>query len=118
MLKLRALLLLLFTLWTATSPAATRPKLVLLLIVDQFRADYLERFRGDFVPGGFNRLLSRGAVFANTHYDYASTETAPGHATLATGANPANHGIVANEWYDRERKRKTTSVEDPDYKLV
>ncbi len=118
MLRLGAWLLLLITLCPTAPAAAARPKLVLLLIVDQFRADYLERFRAEFVPGGFNRLLTRGAVFANTNYDYATTETAPGHATLATGALPANHGIVANDWYDRERKRETSAVEDPDYRLL
>lgn len=97
---------------------ASRPKLVVLLIVDQFRADYLERFRPDFVPGGFNRLLTQGAVFANTEYDYAVTETAPGHATVVTGSNPMSHGIVGNEWYDRVLKRRVNSIEDPDYKLV
>lgn len=118
MLRRHARFFLLLTLWTVVCPAAARPKLVFLLVIDQFRADYLERFRPDFVPGGFNRLLTRGAVFANTNYDYASTSTAPGHATISTGAIPAAHGIISNRWYDRERKNHVTSVSDSNYKLV
>ncbi len=118
MLRRRSLVLFLLFLWTATAFAATRPKLVFLLVIDQFRADYLERFRADFVPGGFNRLLANGAVFTNANYDYSLTETAPGHATIATGANPSSHGIVANEWLDRAENRRVTSVEDSDFKLI
>ena len=98
--------------------AEARPRLVVVLIIDQFRADYLEKFRGDFVPGGFARLLRHGAVFANTHYDYSGTETAPGHASISTGAVPAAHGIIGNLWYDRALKKSVTSVEDAAYKFV
>lgn len=104
--------------WVVAKDAVSRPRLVVLLIVDQFRADYLERFRAEFVPGGFRRLLERGAVFANTQYDYAVTETAPGHATLAAGTTPAYHGIVGNEWWDRGKNRRVSSIEDANYKLV
>jgi predicted AlkP superfamily pyrophosphatase or phosphodiesterase len=98
--------------------AAAKPKLVVLLVIDQFRADYLERFRSGFGPGGFNRLLNRGAVFTNCNYDYAATETAPGHATLATGALPSAHGIINNEWFDRTRNARLALVEDPDHQVV
>jgi len=98
--------------------AATRPKLVVVLVIDQFRADYLEKFRADFVPGGFNRLLRQGAVFVNTNYNYSGTETAPGHATISTGAVPAAHGIVGNYWYDRKQKKLVPSIEDVAYKIV
>ncbi len=95
-----------------------RPKLVLILVIDQFRYDYLVRFRQQFVEGGFNLLLTGGASFADCHYDYATTATGPGHATLLTGAYPNVHGIVGNEWYERSLRRSVYCVEDLTTKLV
>jgi predicted AlkP superfamily pyrophosphatase or phosphodiesterase len=86
--------------------------LVLILVIDQFRYDYLMRFRPYFVKGGFNRLLDGGAVFSDCRYDYATTMTGPGHATLLTGAYPNAHGIIGNDWYDRNSKREVYCVED------
>ena len=86
---LTAVLLMLFLLRVAIAGNATgyprRPKLVLILVIDQFRYDYLVRFRQRFVAGGFNLLLNGGANFADCRYDYATTTTGPGHATLLTG---------------------------------
>lgn len=98
----------------AAAPRDTvaRPRLVLLVVVDQFRADYLTRFGDLFGPGGFRRLLARGALWTDVAYDYVPTETAPGHAALATGAPPSATGIVGNTWYDRALGRTVTSVED------
>jgi predicted AlkP superfamily pyrophosphatase or phosphodiesterase len=87
------------------------------IVIDQFRADYLERFRPDFVEGGFNLLLG-GAYFVNCRYDYATTATGPGHATLFTGTYANIHGIIGNEWYDRSRHRVVNCVEDPQVKPV
>jgi len=95
-----------------------RPKLVLILVIDQFRYDYLVRFRQQFVAGGFNLLLTGGACFADCRYDYATTATGPGHATLLTGTYPNVHGIIGNEWYDRSLRRTVNCVEDPSTKLV
>jgi predicted AlkP superfamily pyrophosphatase or phosphodiesterase len=89
-----------------------RPKLVLVLVIDQFRYDYLMRFRPYFGKGGFNRLLEGGAVFTDCRYDYATTMTGPGHASLLTGAYPSSHGIIENNWYDRDLKREVYCVED------
>lgn len=89
-----------------------RPKLVLVLVIDQFRYDYLMRFRPYFGPGGFNRLLDGGAVFTDCRYNYATTMTGPGHATLLTGAYPSTTGIIENNWYDRARQREVYCVED------
>src|SRR5881227_667064 len=75
------------------------PKLVVVVIIDQFRGDYLERFRDQFGEGGFRLLLDRGAYFTDCNYDYANTRTAPGHATLLTAAYSNGHGIAANEWW-------------------
>lgn len=93
------------------------PKLVVIIVIDQLRFDYLTRFRPYFVERGFNLLLS-GANFVNCRYDYAITSTGPGHATLFTGAYPNIHGIVENDWYDRTLGRAVNCVEDPEAKLV
>src|SRR5580658_9164165 len=94
------------------------PKLVVVIIIDQFRGDYLERYRTQFGEGGFRLLLDHGANFTDCNYDYANTRTAPGHATLFTGAYSNGHGIVANEWWDPKKRKMVTSVEDDDAKLV
>lgn len=95
-----------------------RPKLVVVIVIDQFRGDYLERYRDQFGDSGFRLLLDHGAYFPDCNYDYANTRTAPGHSTLFTGAYTSGHGIVANEWWDPEKHRMVTSVEDDDTKLV
>jgi hypothetical protein len=94
------------------------PKLVVVIVIDQFRGDYLERYRDQFGDAGFRFLLEHGAYFPNCNYDYANTRTAPGHSTLFTGAYTNGHGIVSNEWWDQKKKRMVTSVEDDDTKLV
>src|ERR1700735_2464077 len=94
------------------------PKLVVVIVIDQFRGDYLERYRDQFGEGGFRLLLDHGANFTDCNYDYANTRTAPGHATLFTGAYSNSHGIAANEWWDPQKKRMVTSVEDDDTSLV
>jgi len=94
------------------------PKLVVVIVIDQFRGDYLERYRDQFGEGGFRLLIDHGANFTDCNYDYANTRTAPGHATLFTGAYSNGHGIAANEWWDPKKKKMVTSVEDDDTKLV
>jgi predicted AlkP superfamily pyrophosphatase or phosphodiesterase len=114
---------------TATPPSArqpqtasdapltlTRPRLVLLIVVDQFRYDYLERFGDLFVAGGLKRLVHDGASWTEANYDHMPTYTAPGHATTMTGTWPAENGIVANDWYDRDAKAIVSNVSDPDDK--
>lgn len=95
-----------------------RPKLVVVIVIDQFRGDYLERYRDEFGENGFRMLLDRGAYFSNCNYDYANTRTAPGHSTLFTGAYSNGHGIVANEWWDQKKRKMISSVEDENAKLV
>src|ERR1700761_6022186 len=81
-----------------------KPKLVVILVIDQFRGDYLDRFRDDLkAANGFNLFLKRGAYFESCYYDYANTKTAPGHATIGTGAYTDGHGIGSNEWWDLSR---------------
>jgi type I phosphodiesterase/nucleotide pyrophosphatase len=98
-----------------------RPKLVVVLVIDQFRGDYLERYRDDFkTANGFNLFLKRGAYFTDCYYDYANTMTAPGHSTIGTGAYTNGHGISLNEWWDLKRSttHTVTSVEDEHYAIV
>ncbi len=95
-----------------------RPKLVIVIVIDQFRYDYLERFRPEFVEGGFNMLLNGGADFINCRYDDASTVTCAGHATLFTGAYPNMNGIIENEWYDPGLHRPVYCASDLETKLV
>jgi predicted AlkP superfamily pyrophosphatase or phosphodiesterase len=97
--------LLLFCLaWPAchgTNPSPARPKLIVLVVFDQLRADYLTRWPDHFGDGGFRRLTNGGAYYTNCHYPYANTFTGPGHATMATGYTPDEHGIIDNEWHDQ-----------------
>ena len=95
-----------------------RPRLVLLIAVDQFRQDYLERFGDLFSKNGLKRLMREGAVWEQAHYDHTPTFTAPGHATMMTGAFPAETGIVGNEWIERETARRITSVSDSTVKAL
>ena len=120
-----ALLCLLFSL-SGVLPARAdayhaKPKLVVVLVLDQFRGDYLERYRDDFkTANGFNLFLKRGAYFTDCYYDYANTMTAPGHSTIGTGAYTNGHGISLNEWWDLKRSTShaVTSVEDEHYVIV
>ncbi len=95
-----------------------RPKLVVVIVIDQFRGDYLERYHDQFGEAGFKLFLDRGAYFTDCYYDYANTRTAPGHATLFTGSYTSGHGILANEWWDPQKKKRVTSVEDDSTRLV
>jgi predicted AlkP superfamily pyrophosphatase or phosphodiesterase len=97
------------------------PKLVVILVIDQLRADLLERYRDDFkTANGFNLFFKKGAYFSSCYFDYANTKTAPGHATIGTGAYTDGHSIGSNEWWDLSRNtdRVISSVEDERYRLV
>src|SRR6185503_2605267 len=87
--------------------AQQRPALVVLIAVDQFRGDYLDRF-GSQLTGGLARFRTEGAFFPNAWQDHSNTETAPGHATMLSGREPAHTGVVSN----------TRGVPDPDMPLV
>ena len=84
-------------------PAATSaPRLVLQITVDQLRGDLPGRYADRLTEGGFRYLMEKGTWYIDAHYQHANTETAVGHATLATGADPSRHGIVANDWIDQK----------------
>jgi len=117
------LLVLLVIPWAPLALASAydgHPRLVIILVVDQFRADYLDRYRADFKGRGFRLFLDKGAYFEDCYYDYANTKTAPGHATLGTGAYTDGHGISSNAWWDltRNKTRPVSSVEDDRYRIV
>ena len=94
------------------------PALVVVLTVDQFRADYFARFREHFVPGGFNLLLEQGANFTDCRYAHAVSKTACGHAVVLTGVHANHHGIVNNAWTDRATLKRVNCVEDDTVQIV
>ena len=93
-------------------------KLVLQITVDQLRGDTLSRFGDRFSEGGFRHFLDRGVHYTNAHYEHANTETAPGHATVVTGANPSRHGIVANDWIDAATGAFVYNTEDDRHHIL
>lgn len=99
-----------------------KPKLVVVLVFDQFRGDYLDRYRADFkTKNGWNLFLKQGAHFTDCYYDYANLVTAAGHSTIGTGAYTDGHGIPLNEWYEPGpdgSMRQVSSVADDRYRLV
>src|ERR1043165_8052124 len=90
-------------------PAAkpvSRPKLVVGIVIDQMRYDYIYRYWDKFGNDGFKKLVNEGFFCKNTNYNYVPTYTGPGHASIYTGTTPAVHGIIANDWYKRSRMGK------------
>ncbi|MCE7071641.1 alkaline phosphatase family protein [Dyadobacter sp. CY327] len=102
---------------TKSSPLA-RPKLVVGIVVDQMRYDYLYRYYDQYQEGGFKRMMNEGFNCRNNHYSYALTVTAAGHASAYTGSVPAINGIVGNEWFDPITKQSIYCVEDSTVKTV
>jgi predicted AlkP superfamily pyrophosphatase or phosphodiesterase len=94
------------------------PKLIVGIVVDQMRVDYLYRYYSKFGENGFKKLLNNGSFFDNTHYNYVPTVTAPGHAAIFTGATPAINGIVGNYWFDIQKHKRIYCVVDADAKAV
>lgn len=99
-------------------PGLRRPRLVLQITVDQLRGDLPMRYRDRLGPGGFRFLLEQGTHYANAHYRHANTETAVGHATLFTGADPSQHGLVANDWVDAATGAFVYNTEDARHHLI
>lgn len=98
--------------FSALTHAQERPKLVVGIVVDQMKMEYLYRFQSDFSANGFKRLMKQGYTFENAHYNYMPTYTAPGHASVYTGTTPALHGIVSNEWFHRTLKKDVYCTDD------
>ncbi len=91
---------------------ASHPKLVVLLVVDQMRADYVTNFHSQWTAG-LARLVNEGAWFRNARYPYLNTVTCAGHATISTGRLPSAHGIIGNGWYDASNHKSVTCTADP-----
>ncbi len=102
----------------AAAQETPKPQLAVLVVFDQMRADYLERWRELFVSDGFRRLQFEGAWFSNCDYPYAMTATGPGHASVLSGCSPDVHGIVANNWYDRKAAASVYCASSPRYERV
>ena len=104
---------------TAAKPTThpARPQLVVMIVVDQMRADYVEKFHAQW-NSGLKRLRDEGAWFRAAAYPYAATETCVGHATISTGAFPSSHGMISNAWWDRDAQKMVTCTSDPNVKNV
>jgi predicted AlkP superfamily pyrophosphatase or phosphodiesterase len=94
------------------------PKLVLQITVDQLRGDLPGRYMKNMGEGGFRYLMEQGVWYANAHYGHSNTETVVGHTTLATGADPSEHGMVSNVWFDRETGKLAYNIEDDRYHIL
>ncbi|MDP5168899.1 MAG: alkaline phosphatase family protein [Bacteroidia bacterium] len=100
------------------SQTLEQPKLVVGIVVDQMRYDYLYRFYNFYEDDGFKRLMSSGMNFTFAHYNYVPTYTGPGHSSIYTGSTPYYHGIISNNWYDKENKKVVYCAGDPAYETV
>jgi len=96
----------------------TSPKLVVGIVVDQMRYDYLTRFYNHFGDDGFKRMVEEGFNCKNNHFNYAPTSTGPGHTSVYTGATPATHGIIGNNWYDKEHNEEVYCASDDSYSSI
>lgn len=95
-----------------------KPKLVVGIVVDQMRNDYIYRYWNRYGNGGFKRLVNEGFFCKNTHYNYVPTYTGPGHSSIYTGTTPQVHGIIANEWFVKETGKETYCCDDSNVKTV
>ncbi len=94
------------------------PKLVVGVVVDQMRYDYLTKYVNHYSENGFKRLVREGYNLENAHYNFIPTKTAVGHASIFTGATPADHGIIANDWYDRFESKSVYCVDDFNFETI
>ena len=92
--------------------AQNKPKLVVGIVVDQMKMEYLYRFENDFTENGFKKLMKDGFTFHNTHYNYFPTYTGPGHASVFTGTTPSVHGIVGNDWFNKSTGKEMYCADD------
>jgi predicted AlkP superfamily pyrophosphatase or phosphodiesterase len=113
-----AFLMLFFSVFNVSAQEPAKPKLVVGLVVDQMRYDFLYRYYNKYGEGGFKRLLSKGYSCKNTNYTYVPTATAPGHAAIYTGTTPAINGIVGNDWFVRNLGKRIYCVEDTTVQVI
>ncbi len=113
-----ALLFLTGSLFSQTKSELKQPKLVVGIVVDQMRHDYIYRYWDKFGTGGFKKIISDGYFFKNAHYNYVPTFTGPGHASIYTGTTPSTHGIIANDWFVKETNQMMYCTDDKTVKSV
>lgn len=106
------------TIPTAINSRPKQPKLIIGIVVDQMRQDYIYRYWDKFGSGGFKKLLSGGYVYKNAHFNYVPTYTGPGHACIYTGTGPATNGIIANDWFNKQTGKTLYCVEDKEVKTI
>ena len=109
---MKKVLLIIISLISIENFAQEKPKLVVGIVVDQMKMEYLYRFSSDFSENGFKRLIKDGYTFHNTHYNFMPTYTAPGHASVYTGTTPSVHGIVGNDWFNKATGKEMYCTED------
>ena len=114
----KILILLITTFTTIQVFSQQKPKLVVGIVVDQMRYDYIYRFWEDFSDDGFKKLINEGHFFRNCQFGYVPTYTGPGHATIYTGTTPSVHGIVANDWYDKKTGKHIYCAGDGDMHTI
>ena len=112
------LFFLLILLGCSASSENKKPKLVVAIVIDQMRYDFLENLSHRYSDNGFNRLVNDGFNCKNNFYNYVPTVTGPGHSSISTGSTPKTHGIVGNNWYDRERRHSIYCTDDSNYNNV
>ena len=110
--------ILLFSNCKFSETTVKKPKLVIGIVIDQMRYDYLTRFADRYGKDGFNRILKNGFSLENAHYNMIPTYTAVGHASIYAGTSPSNHGIISNNWYDKVLKKSIYCVDDANYKTI
>ncbi|WP_438965320.1 alkaline phosphatase PafA [Flavobacterium sp.] len=115
---MKKLFALLFLFSLAKSFSQEQPKLVVGIVVDQMKMEYLYRFSNDFSETGFKRLMREGYTFQNMHYNYMPTYTAPGHASIYTGTTPTTHGIVGNDWFNKTTGKDMYCTDDENVKTI
>ena len=112
------LAILIFSNTFAQNYASKKPKLVVGIVIDQMRYDYLKRFDKKYGNNGFKRLIKNGYMLNNAQYNYIPTYTAVGHTSIYTGTTPSYHGIISNNWYDKKLKKSIYCVDDDTYQTV
>ena len=111
-------IILLFSNCKNTELIEEKPKLVIGIVIDQMRYDYLTRYADRYGEDGFNRILKNGFSLENAHYNFTPTYTAVGHASIYAGTSPSNHGVISNNWYDKVLKKSIYCVDDANYKTI
>ena len=107
-----------FSLQVGSENKIEKPKLVVGIVVDQMRYDYIYRFWDNFGDDGFKKLIEEGHFFRNAQFGYVPTYTGPGHASIYTGTTPSVHGIIANDWYDKNTEEYIYCAGDGDMHTV